>query len=187
MATLDEYVNQSQEILDQSSDEVKTLLSRIKAENLYPPFLQKITETLQTLLDNGSPFYCTCGERTFDEQHAIYLLGRRGIEGEHIKTTVDAGQSAHNYALACDFAYDLDPDKPGLQPSWDFKYLKLLADQALEDGLDPGLFWKGFVDGPHVQLGIRKLGISPRKQLLSAYKKGGKLAVFQYLDGQNWG
>lgn len=186
MATLDDYINQSKEILDQSSDEVKTLLSRIKAENLYPPFLQKITGTLQTLLDNGSSFWATCGERTFDEQHAIYLIGRRGVEGEHIKTTVDAGQSAHNYALACDFAYDLDPDRPGLQPSWEVKYLKLLADQAESDGLEAGLRWVSFPDGPHIQMPIKKLSISPRNQLLKAYKEGGKLSVFQYLDEQNW-
>jgi hypothetical protein len=184
--TLDDYKQKAQEILDGCSDEVKTQLSRIKAENLYPPFLEKITETLQQLIDDGHFFWATCGERTFDEQHALYQKGRRGVAGEHIVTTVDQGQSAHNYALACDFAYDLDPEKPGLQPSWDKDKLEFLACKAEENGLDPGLHWKTFMDGPHVQLGIRALGISPRNQLLAAYKKGGKLAVFEYLDEQNW-
>lgn len=185
MATLDDYVTQSQGILTASSDDVQKLLSRIKANGLYPPFLTKICEMLQSLVDDGNYFWCTCGERTFAEQDALYQKGRDG-NGGHIVTTVSAGQSAHNYAIACDFAYDLDPNTPGLQPSWDVKYLRLLADKAVENGLDAGLNWVSFTDGPHVQFGIRAKGISPRNQLLTAYHKGGKLAVFEYLDAQEW-
>ena len=184
--TLDDYKQQSQEILENCSDEVKVLLSRVKPENLYPPFLARITATLQELVDDDHYFWATCGERTFAEQQALYQKGRRGVAGEHIVTTVDQGQSAHNYALACDFAYDLDPEKQGLQPSWDKDKLEFLACKAEENGLDPGLHWSSFIDGLHVQLGIRALGISPRNQLLAAYRKGGKLAVFEFLDKQNW-
>jgi peptidoglycan L-alanyl-D-glutamate endopeptidase CwlK len=185
--TLSDYQQQAQEILDNSSDDVKTQLSRIKAEDLYPPFLAKIVETLQQLLDEGLSFWSTTGLRTVEEQDAIYLIGRRGIEGEHIKTTEKGGQSAHQYGIAADFAYDLDPDRPGLQPSWDVPHLTVLGNKAVENGLESGMFWTTLKDGPHLQMPIRGLGISPRNQLFNAYKAGGMLGVFEYLDQQNWG
>ena len=184
---LDDYKQKSQEILDGCSDEVKTQLSRIEAELLYPPFLEKITETLQGLVDDGHSFWATTGLRTIDEQNSIYQIGRRGVDGEHIRTTEKGGQSAHQYALAADFAYDLDPEKPGLQPSWDVPNLTRLGNKAVENGLESGMFWETLKDGPHLQMPIRKLGISPRNQLFAAYNKGGMLTVFEYLDKQSWG
>ena len=186
MPTLEEYQEQAQSVLNNTSDEVKICLSRIKADLLYPPFLERIVTTLEALLEEGYQFWGTTGLRTVDEQNAIYQIGRRGIEGEHVKTTEKGGWSAHQYGIAIDFAYNTKPDQPGLHPSWDVPHLKLLADKAVENGLESGLLWATMPDGPHIQFPIRARKISPRNQLLTAYNQGGLINVFEWLDEQNW-
>jgi peptidoglycan L-alanyl-D-glutamate endopeptidase CwlK len=183
--TLNTYRERCQEYLDSASPEVKVLLGRIKAQELYPEFLRLVICSLESALANGHPFYVTSGERTFDEQAKLYAYGRTD-KSKGVVTTVGPGQSAHNYGIAVDAAYDLDPDKAGLQPSWEKDHLVHWADAAVANGLDAGYYWESFFDGPHVQLDIRSKGISPRKQLLQKYQKGGKLAVFQYLDTFSW-
>ena len=186
MPTLEEYQVQAQGVLDNTSDSVRTMLSRIKAEQLYPPFLERIVTTLEALLEDGYQFWGTTGLRTVDEQNAIYQIGRRGVEGEHVKTTEKGGWSAHQYGIAIDFAYNTQPDNSGLHPSWDVVHLTLLANKAVENRLESGLLWKTMLDGPHIQFPIRAKGISPRNQLLTAYNQGGLGSVFEWLDGQNW-
>ena len=183
---IEEYVLRSQNILDTASEEVQTQLSRIKSERLYPLFLERIVATLEALLTEGHSFWATTGMRTVDEQNAIYQIGRRNIEGEHVKTLQKGGWSAHQYGIAIDFAYNLRPEQPGLHPSWDVSYLKLLADKAVENGLESGLLWKTMPDGPHIQFPIMARSISPRHQLLEAYNQGQLLRVFEWLDEQNW-
>lgn len=183
---MENYINDCKYILAATSPEVRTLLGRIKAENLYPPFLDMVVRALEDLVSRGRHFYVTCGERTWDEQHALYLKGRRGIKGEGKVTTVDSGDSAHNYAIAVDGAYDTDNNKSGLQPSWEKPEMKIWADAGCAVGLDAGYYWDNFFDGPHLQLNIRKYGLSPRKQLKAAYLKGGKTAVFKLLDNYEW-
>lgn len=169
-----------------SSSRVQVLLGRIKWIELYPPFLAKLIQTLQKCIDTGRDFYVTNGERTWDEQHALYLKGRRGIPGEGIVTKAAAGSSCHNYAIAADLAYDTDFKKAGLQPSWDEPHLKHMADAAIDSGLDAGFYWSGgFTDGPHIQLDIRSQGVSV-KQLKAIYLKSQKLGVFEYLDRFKW-
>lgn len=187
MSVRDTYIAASATLFGAASPEVKLALSRIKAERLYPPFLGKLLAGLEQLAAAKHPFWVTCGERTWEEQHQLYLKGRGiGTPGKFV-TKVDAGGSAHNYCIAADGAYDLDAARPGLQPSWDDKYMRMWAECHRDHGLDAGYFWKGFKDGPHVQLGIRSKGISPGKQLKAEYaKRDGIIDVFRYLDGFSW-
>ncbi len=185
MTSLVDYVKANRAILASTSPEVLALLVRIKAEQLYPAFLEQLVVALENALAAGYSFWITCGERTWPEQAALFQKGRRGIKGEGIVTKVDAGFSAHNYGIAADAAYDLDPDQAGLQPSWEKSWLQHWADAAVEAGLDAGYYWKNFFDGPHVQLNIAQHDITT-KQLRSIYLKGGKLDVFQYLDRYTW-
>lgn len=186
MSTIQVYTSLSQGLLDVARPSVLAALGRIKPALLYPPFLEKLLVALTALDDAGQVFMVTHGVRTWEEQHAIYMQGRRGIAGEGKVTTVDAGGSAHNYGIAADAAYDLDANKVGLQPSWDKPYMKIWADAGCEAGLDAGYYWKSFYDGAHVQLNLRKYGISPGKELRAAYQKGGTPGVYQFLDRYDW-
>lgn len=180
------YTDLSKGLLSVTRPSVLRALGRGKPELMYPPFLEKLLVALTILDDAGQGFVVTQGLRTWDEQHAIYMQGRRGVPGESKVTMVDAGGSAHNYGIAADAAYDLDSVKPGLQPSWEKPYMKIWADAGCEAGLDAGFYWKNFFDGPHVQLNIRKYGLSAGKQLKAAYQKGGMYAVYRLLDNYDW-
>lgn len=124
--------------------------------------------------------------RTFDEQHQIYLQGRDPAHPGHVVTTVDAGDSAHQYGVASDAVHDKDSIKAGLQPEWDDLNLTRWAEAARAQGLDAGAFWTGFIDRPHAQLNLKKYGLSPRKQLKAAYLHGGLVEVYNLLDTFKW-
>jgi hypothetical protein len=183
--SLIKYINQNRDIMAAAGPLAAEQLSRIQPLALYPAVLRMTIRALEICRSKGKVFWITQGERTWDEQHQLYLKGRRGIPGEGKVTTVDAGDSAHNYAIAVDGVFDKDPSK-GLQPSWDKTDIKIWADACIEVGLDAGYYWKNFFDGPHAQLDVGSVGISPRKQLKSVYAKGGKEAVFAVLDKYNW-
>jgi len=162
---------------------VKVALSRIDHQCLYSPFLAKVINAIESVKSQKKEFWVTQGLRTFEEQNALYAKGRTAPGG--VITTVSGGQSAHNYGIAADAVFDSSA-APGLQPTWKKEDLIYWADAALEQGLDAGFYWKNFFDGPHVQLDIKKYNISPRKQLLSAHKKGGQESVFEFLDQYDW-
>ena len=181
MATLNDYRRACRDLLEEAPPEVVQLLQRIKAEELYPELLRKVLRALTALVARNEIFYVTQGERTWEQQHALYLRGRGvGPPGRYV-TKVDAGNSAHNYAVAADGVRDHDLVASGLQPSWASNHLKPWADAAREQGLDAGFYWPTFYDGPHVQLNLRKHGLTPRRHLKRAYLRGGKLAVFELL------
>lgn len=165
------------------------LLKRIKTENLYPPFLEKVKATLQECLESNQVYYITSGERTWDEQQALYNKGRVPVDtGRHV-TNAKPGYSGHNFAIAVDCCHDLDINKEGLQPDYTDKAYKTLAESAQNQNLTAGYFWtkakEGIHDPPHIQLNIKEKGINFAK-LRSIYEKGGKIAVFKYLDKFNW-
>lgn len=184
--TLDDYRAECDEIYSIASDTVKGLLQRIRWRELYPHLLREVVLALEWLVSQGYHYWITQGERTWDEQHQLYLKGRRGVAGEGKVTNVDAGDSAHNYAVAVDAALDKDGDlKTKLQPSWDKAPMKVWADACVHRGLEAGYYWKNFFDGPHVQLPLLTRGLSV-KALKKAYQQGGKLAVFHLLDTKDW-
>lgn len=155
--------------------------SRVKDGTLYPPFRKKLETMFKLLADKGYNYVITSGLRTHEEQLKLYAQGRTA-PGK-IVTTVKV--SLHCFGVAADSAFDLEPDKAGLQPSWDSKYMKLMADAAKEVGLDPGYYWKTFKDGPHVQLNLKKHGLSIAK-LQEVYETGGLAKVWEFLDTFEW-
>lgn len=44
------------------------------------------------------------------------------VRGKRGPRAAPPGKSAHNFGLAIDVVPDQDPDKPGLQPTWDLKF-----------------------------------------------------------------
>lgn len=157
--------------------------SRIKDGTLYPTFRAKMQEMYGLLAKDGHCYVMTSGLRTHKEQADLYAIGR--TKPGTIKTKARAGFSPHNYGVAGDSAYDLNPDDDKLQPSWDEKHMKRMADAAKKVGLEAGYYWKEFQDGPHIQLPLSKYGITWAK-LNEIFDKGGLKAVWTYLDKFKW-
>lgn len=86
------------------------------------------------------------GYRSLEEQRILY---RKYLAGG--PKAAPPGKSAHNFRWAVDLVLDTDPNRPGLQPSWNVKlYWWLLlkkvvnANPYLRHGSD-------FGDWPHVE------------------------------------
>lgn len=160
----------------------ENLLGRISLPVLYQPFARKIEQLSELCRQRGIEYWAISGERTWDEQAALYAQGR-SVPGK-IVTKARAGFSAHNFAIAVDFCPDKDMTRAGLQPDWDEESYEVLAVAARELGLESGFYWK-FKDAPHVQLPLEKRGITLEK-LRAAYNTGGKRGVFRLLDQYRW-
>lgn len=172
-------------------DDAHALLARVNADALYPPFRALLERILTSLAERGLIYVVTSGERTWDEQRALYAKGRTvaPIGKAHIVTKADAGYSPHNFAVAADCTRHALASYDGkLRPDYRDAAYKALADGAKELDLDPGLYWPGnFQDAPHVQLPLRQRGITWAK-LREVYGTGGKVAVFTFLDEKGpWG
>ena len=84
---------------------------------LYPPFRMQVEELLRRLEEAKLPFYIFEALRTFEEQASLYAQGRS--KSGQIVTNAQPGDSFHSYGLAVDLVLDGQPDKPGIQWSWD--------------------------------------------------------------------
>lgn len=136
--------------------EVELGLGRIDTALLYPPFLEEVTGVLAGLAP--ARYVATSGWRSIESQDAIYAIGR--TSPGTIKTKVKGGWSYHNWGLALDFARDLNAASTALEPSWAADDLMPMARAAEATGkLQAGMFFKGFRDGPHVQLRLPR-GVS---------------------------
>lgn len=110
---------------------------------LHPQFRQDVEKLL-----TESPFswYVTHGYRPLKEQLVLYNAYLAGGS-----KAAPPGKSAHNFGKAVDVVLDVDPDKPGLQPSWDLKlagWVWLLVKLTLHPRLKSGV---SFNDGDHIE------------------------------------
>ncbi len=174
---------------------MENLLQRLDSTVLFPALAVKIPLLVAACRARGVDYWAISGERTWAEQTALYQQGR-DAKGNVIGTVVTkakAGSSAHNYAVAVDFCRDKDATRAGLQPDWKIDDYQVLAEEAEKLGLESGLNWN-FVDAPHIQLPLMSKGILlipnikfPHfPDLRSVYQKGGKSAVFAFLNKYNW-
>lgn len=93
----------------------------------------------------GHPVFLTEGWRSDARQDWLYAQGR-DEEGE-VVTHARAGQSAHNYGLAADYAFETQPIYDESHP-WEY-----LGATARVLGLEWGGDWRS-PDRPHVQLNL---------------------------------
>lgn len=166
-------------------DERKDQLKRIDTSALYQPFVMKLCDVLNACAARGWVYVATGGLRTWEAQDALYAKGRTAPGG--IVTNARGGYSLHNFGIAVDFARDADLDRDGLQPDYRDESYRVLAEEAVREGLEAGYYWNlqgGGLrsDSPHVQWGLKKRGISPSR-LRQEYARGGYTAVFDFLDG----
>ena len=125
---------------------------------LYPPFAEQLRDFESRLAAAKLPFYLFMGLRTFEDQDELYAQGR--TKPGRIVTNARGGDSLHNYGLAADFVLDGQPEKPGIQWSWEIKSdfnadgrsdWMTMGEMAESCGLEWGGRWKRFPDLPHLQ------------------------------------
>lgn len=119
-----------------------------KARHLFRSFYFLANATAATF---GCSYLLIGGNRTWDEQDALYAQGRT-IKGERV-TNAKGGQSNHNFGIAGDFGVFsgkvyLDDSKPGLAA----KVHKACSMHAAACGLEWGGSWKSIVDLPHYEV-----------------------------------
>lgn len=119
-------------------------ISHIRGVDFEPEFYDDLIELLEE-----SPFswFITRGRATWQEQSALYNYYL--LHGS--PKAAPPGKSAHNYGLAVDLVLDVDPQTPGLQPSWNIKlaawvwlFVKLKFHPRLKSGVS-------FDDADHIE------------------------------------
>lgn len=93
----------------------------------------------------GSPVKCTDGYRSFEQQNALYAIGRTR-PGRRV-TNAKGGQSPHNYRLARDYCFVLPHGKVTWAGDW-----KMFGRMAKAHALEWGGAWLRLKDRPHLQL-----------------------------------
>lgn len=159
------------------------LFKRLDLDLIYLPFLEKALQLAANCQALGSEFHAISGHRSYTEQDALHAQGR--TKPGRIVTNARGGQSLHQFGLAIDFCLDADAQRAGLQPDWRLTEYQVLADEAVKLGLESGLNWKSFREGPHVQAEIARHGITVAK-LDELHRAGGLQAVWKYLDHFSW-
>lgn len=157
---------------------------RVDLGVMYPPFAALLQKLVENCAKRGALYVALNGERTWEQQDALFARGRTiaPIGSGHIVTNARAGQSPHNYACAMDFArHRGDKFEGKLLPDFSDAANRILAEEAVKLGLEAGYYWKSFRDSPHVQLPVKKMGLS-WAQLAEVYRKNGKAGVFAEFD-----
>jgi peptidoglycan LD-endopeptidase CwlK len=95
------------------------------------------------------------GNRTWKEQDALYLKGRRGIKGEKKVTNAKGGQSNHNFGIAGDIGIFrkgdyLDDNLAKSDAAFCERIYRHLAKKAILFNLDAGYNWRT-QDPPHFE------------------------------------
>lgn len=157
---------------------------RIDVSQLHPSFVLLLDEMITNTTARGISYYATCGMRSFDEQAKLYAYGRTD-PSRGIVTKAQPGYSAHQYGFAVDFTADGDPGKAGLQPSWDIKNYRILAEEAQKLGLEAAYYWQNFKEGPHIQLPLKSKGIGWDK-LIATHKTDGLKGCWDIIDTFEW-
>jgi peptidoglycan LD-endopeptidase CwlK len=154
---------------------------------LCPNFSRQLSVFEVRLSEARLPFHLFEGLRTWDQQDELYAQGR--TSPGNIVTNARGGDSWHNYGLACDYVLDAQPDKPGIQWSWDTRAdvdanghndWRDMASIAVACGMESGFFWTRFPDLPHVQNRFG-LSIADAKEL---YRLGGIQKVWAACKGE---
>lgn len=126
-----------------------------KLSDLHP----KVAELARLLVvrssAKGVPIAIASTLRTFDEQTALYAIGRTIPPIGKIVTKAKAGWSYHNYGLAFDIAVIRDGTVDYTQKAdvnknnvWDYLDVGQIGQDV---GLEWGGSWQSFKDYPHFQ------------------------------------
>lgn len=122
----------------------------IKAQEIFIPFI-KAAQKIAGI--HGCEYIAISGNRSWEEQDALYAIGRTIHKNKKVVTNAKGGQSNHNFRIALDFGVFkkgkyLDSDNPKLA-----SYIhKLVATTSKQFNLEWGGNWKSFKDEPHFEV-----------------------------------
>lgn len=150
-----------------------TSLQRLS--QVHPTLETKIQVMAAQLEREGIPIEVTQGLRSWEDQDALYAVGRT-IPGR-IVTEVRGGYSQHNFGLAVDLVpEDIVPGEPDWNiqhPAW-----KRMIEVGESLGLTSGSEWVTFPDNPHFQL-TGNWPVTPDDAQRAVYQNGGLPAVWE--------
>ncbi len=163
------------------------LIKRVNWDLIYPPFRDLCYQLVANCQARGVDYFATDGFRSPQEQMMLWQQGRDAagavIDPQKVLTRLQFGM--HNLGIACDFTFDSDKAKKGLQPTWKRKDYDILAEEAERLGLTAGHNFKGFPDSPHVELAVGKHSITIT-MLKNLNAKGGIRSAWALLDTIDW-
>lgn len=131
-----------QALLERSIDRMGEGMNQVVQESALEVIRRSYAEGIYVQL--------SAGYRSFAEQNALYVKGRRGIKDESVITNAKGGQSYHNYGLAVDYFLVTDDGQTALwtvNSKW-----RRVAAIAKELGFEWGGDWTSFKDNPHLQM-----------------------------------
>lgn len=155
----------------------RDLVQRVNLDLLHGPFLELVLKVLAACRARGADYFLISGYRSFPEQASLYFQGRTK-PGKKV-TNAKPGESFHNYGLAVDCCRDANVLREGLQPDWDLASYKILQEEAERVGLESGMSFKTFREGPHIQFRL-PAGVTLR-QLKDLFEIGGLDAAWKLL------
>lgn len=143
-----------------------------KAHAAFTQFLMLAKATAATL---GCDYVFISGQRTWEDQDALYAQGRHGNKGP-IVTQARGGQSNHNFGIAVDAgvfrAGDyLDGSKLKASVELAAKVHKACSEHAKTCGLEWGGSWKSMKDLPHYEVATG-LSLAAKRKI---YKEKGSV------------
>jgi peptidoglycan L-alanyl-D-glutamate endopeptidase CwlK len=118
---------------------------RLNLDLVYPPLLERLFHVIAECNKRGKRYIATAGYRSYTQQDQLYCVGR-SFPGKRV-TGARGGESQHNFGLAVDFVYDINPATPGVEPSWADEDYDVLIEEVIKAGLHSGINYK---DRPHV-------------------------------------
>lgn len=110
---------------------------------VYPPALERHLILVARCNARGSVYYATELYRSYARS---FQLSRDYLEHGGPRAAA-GGRSGHNFGLCADYALDIDPAKPGLQPRWNKEDFDVLIEEAKVLGLPSG---RSYGDNPHI-------------------------------------
>lgn len=140
----------------------RAALNSIKKKDLKPIVAFKRDQLVKIMAAVGHPITVTDESRTFEEQDALYAIGR--TKPGSIVTNAKAGESLHNFDVAFDVAFTT---KTGITYDGPWQMLGTVGtilglewggwpDKAtmaanIEGDVESPVSWPGFIDKPHFQ------------------------------------
>lgn len=155
----------------------RDLVQRVNLDLIHPRFLEAALELLAACRKRGADYFVISGYRSPAEQQALFDQGRTK-PGKKV-TNAKPGFSSHQYGIAWDLCRDADVDRGGLQPDWRLAEYVILQEEAERLGLESGMSWKSFKEGPHVQMPLPD-GVT-YQQLKDLFEIGGLEAAWKLL------
>lgn len=144
---------------------------------VYPEIRLRVGQVIDDMAEEGHVVFAYSGHRSWEDQEALYNLGRSKEskeKGERIVTNALPGSSLHNYGMAVDVAF-----KRGSMSPWSEEHpWKLLGEKVRANKLQWGGDWERFPDRPHIykDYGLRLY------QLKNFYSKDKLVTVWTEID-----